>query len=165
MKKRPQISQMNADKINDHAESAQPTPGSLINVSGDGLMDRVVSILEQARANVVRAVNSNMVIAYWLIGCEIVQELQRGEDRAGYGKQVIETLCRNLTKRYGEGFSTANLKNFRQFYLAYPDRIAKKSYQPGSELIEPSEISYLSGSNLNIQHNFHPHLTRLPRIR
>ena len=159
MKKRPQISQMNADKINDHAESAQPTPGSLINVSGDGLMDRVVSILEQARANVVRAVNSNMVIAYWLIGCEIVQELQRGEDRAGYGKQVIETLCRNLTKRYGEGFSTANLKNFRQFYLAYPDRIAKKSYQPGSELIEPSEISYLSGSNLNIQHNFHPHLT------
>lgn len=47
-------------------------------------MDRVVSILERARANVVRAVNSNMVIAYWLIGREIVQELQRGEERAEY---------------------------------------------------------------------------------
>ena len=40
------------------------------------LFDRVVSILEQARGNVVRAVNSNMVLAYRLIGREIVQELQ-----------------------------------------------------------------------------------------
>jgi hypothetical protein len=47
-------------------------------VSGD-LFDRVVSILEQARANVVRTVNNSMVIAYWLIGREIVQEIQGGE--------------------------------------------------------------------------------------
>jgi hypothetical protein len=40
------------------------------------LLDRVVLILEQARANVVRAVNSNMVTAYWLIGREIVLDLQ-----------------------------------------------------------------------------------------
>jgi hypothetical protein len=50
------------------------------------LFDRVVSILEQARSNVVRAVNSNMVAAYWLIGREIVEELQEGEKRTGYGK-------------------------------------------------------------------------------
>lgn len=36
------------------------------------LFDRVVSILEEARSKVVRAVNNNMVIAYWLIGREIV---------------------------------------------------------------------------------------------
>ena len=31
-------------------------------------VDRVATILEQARANVVRSVNSEMVIAYWLVG-------------------------------------------------------------------------------------------------
>lgn len=40
----------------------------------DALFGRVVSILEQAQSNVVRAVNTNMVHAYWLIGREIVPE-------------------------------------------------------------------------------------------
>ena len=65
------------------------------------IFERVVSILEQARGNVVRAVNSNMVMAYWLIGREIVQELQGGKERAEYGKQVIEDLSTRLTERYG----------------------------------------------------------------
>ena len=47
------------------------------------LMDRVATILDQARTNVVRAVNSNMVIAYWLSRREIVQVLKGGEERAG----------------------------------------------------------------------------------
>lgn len=55
----------------------------------DALFGRVVSILEQAQSNVVRAVNSNMVLAYWLIGREIVQELQGGEERAAYGKGIV----------------------------------------------------------------------------
>ena len=38
------------------------------------LFDRVATILEQARANVVQSVNSEMVIAYWLVGQEIVEE-------------------------------------------------------------------------------------------
>ncbi len=41
----------------------------------DDLFERVVSILDQARGNVVRAVNTNMVLAYWLIGREIVEAL------------------------------------------------------------------------------------------
>ena len=50
------------------------------------LFDRVVSILEEARSNVVRAVNNNMVIAYWLIGREIVQEVQGGRREGGIRK-------------------------------------------------------------------------------
>jgi len=34
----------------------------------------------------VRAVNSNMVIAYWLIGREIVEALQSGERRPSMAK-------------------------------------------------------------------------------
>ncbi|MCX6162967.1 MAG: DUF1016 N-terminal domain-containing protein, partial [Ignavibacteriae bacterium] len=81
-------------------------------VKGDKLLERVISILEQARTNVVKAVNSNMVIAYWLIGREIVQEIQGGEERAEYGKQVILELSSRLTQKYGKGFSTTNLWYF-----------------------------------------------------
>jgi hypothetical protein len=83
------------------------------------LFDRVVSILEQARGNVVRAVNSNMVIAYWLIGREIIHELQDGEERAEYGKQIIKGLSKQLTEFYGKCFSIQTLWNYRSFYLAY----------------------------------------------
>lgn len=88
----------------------------------EALFERIVSILEPARGNVVRAVNSNMVLAYWLIGREIVQELQGGEDRAEYGKKVIADLSGRLTERYGKGFSSRVLWSFRQFYLVYSSR-------------------------------------------
>jgi hypothetical protein len=52
------------------------------------LLDRVVLILEQARANVVRAVNSSMVTAYWLIGREIVLELQGGDEKLSRGNRI-----------------------------------------------------------------------------
>ncbi|MGL4943622.1 MAG: PDDEXK nuclease domain-containing protein [Thermoguttaceae bacterium] len=86
------------------------------------LFDRVISILERARSSVVRAINSNMVLAYWLIGREIVRELQGGEVRAEYGKQIIEDLSNRLKNRFGRGFSTTNLRYFRTFYTVYADR-------------------------------------------
>lgn len=89
----------------------------------DALFGRVVSILEQARGNVVRAVNTNMVLAYWLIGREIVQDFQAGEERAEYGKQMLSDLSTRLAERYGNGFSVPNLQNFRKFYLAYSTRV------------------------------------------
>lgn len=109
------------------------------------LFDRVVSILEQARGNVVRAVNSSMVMAYWLIGREIVTALQGGEERAEYGKQLIEQLSAQLTNHYGSGFSIANLKNFRQLFLAYPNRLDTIGYLADSELAE-NQKSYPAGS-------------------
>lgn len=75
-------------------------------------VDRVASILEQARANVVRTVNTNMVLSYWLIGREIVLALQGGESRAEYGRQTIEDLSVRLKNQFGRGFSTTNLRYF-----------------------------------------------------
>lgn len=97
------------------------------------LFDRVVAILEQARANVIRSVNSNMTLAYWLIGQEIVQELQRGEERAEYGKRIVKDLSTKLTQRYGKGFSTTNLWYLRQFYLVFIDRAPKIFHKPCGE--------------------------------
>jgi predicted nuclease of restriction endonuclease-like (RecB) superfamily len=100
-------------------------------VGDPALFDRVATILEQARANVVRAVNSNMVLAYWLIGREIVQEIQGGGKRAAYGKQVLAELSRRLTERYGQGFSVTNLQNFRKFHEAYAERMPQIQHPPG----------------------------------
>jgi predicted nuclease of restriction endonuclease-like (RecB) superfamily len=102
----------------------------------DALFDRVAAILEQARANVVRAVNSNMVLAYWLIGREIVEVFQAGGKRAAYGTQVVESLSRRLGAKYGQGFSVANLKNFRQFYQTYPSRLVENRHPLGSEFVQ-----------------------------
>ncbi|WP_297575980.1 YhcG family protein [uncultured Deefgea sp.] len=101
----------------------------------DELMGRVVAILEHARSNVVRTVNSQMVIAYWLIGREIVQAMQGGESRAVYGEGLLDAVSEQLSSRFGRGFSTTNLKNFRLFYLAYPDRLAAISPPSTDELL------------------------------
>ena len=118
---------------------------SPINPEGDNLFDRVVFILEKARANVVRAINNNMVIAYWLIGREIVQEIQGGEERAEYGKQLIEQLSVGLTEKYGRGFSTTNLRYFRTFYTVYSDRIPEIRHIAGGEFKDAENRHIQSG--------------------
>jgi len=108
------------------------------------LFDRIVAILEEARSHVVRTVNNAMVVSYWLIGREIVQKLQGGEERAEYGKQVIEDLSKRLNEKYGKGFSTSNLWYFRQFYLAYEHRI-KIPHPMGGELEATQKLHPASG--------------------
>jgi predicted nuclease of restriction endonuclease-like (RecB) superfamily len=103
---------------------SKPTSDKVLAAKPDALFGRIVSILEQARGNVVRAVNTNMVLAYWLIGREIVQELQGGEERAAYGKKIVDELSARLAQKYGQGFSPTTLQYFRKFYLAYLDRYA-----------------------------------------
>ena len=88
----------------------------------EGLFDRIVSILDEARGRVVRTINQETVTAYWMIGREIVVALQGGEARAEYGARLIEDLSTRLSARYGRGFSTTNLWDFRQFFLTYGDR-------------------------------------------
>jgi hypothetical protein len=73
-----------------------------------------------------------MVEAYWQIGRRIVEEEQGGAVRAEYGRQIIRNLARDLGDEFGKGLSVANLWNFRQFYLTFPD--AGKLYALRREL-------------------------------
>jgi len=63
--------------------------------------------------------NSETLNNYWTIG-KLIVEAQGGEARAKYGNSLIKEWSERLTKEYGEGYNTTNLKNFRQFYLIYP---------------------------------------------
>lgn len=94
-------------------------------------------ILQNARSRAYSEINRAMVEAYWLIGKRIVEEEQEGKARAEYGKKLLENLSKNLTREFGKGFSYANLRNFRQFYLIYPDE----------------EIRYTLCSKLSWSHN------------
>lgn len=96
------------------------------------LVDDVRGILRQARGKAYAAVNTTMVEAYWSIGQRIVEEEQGGSARADYGSHLIRNLARALGEEFGKGISVANLKNFRLFYLTFPD--AGKSYALRSQL-------------------------------
>ena len=85
---------------------------------------RASDILEAARTTAYRSVNVAMVQAYWQIGRIIVEEEQKGHQRADYGKALIAELARRLTRDYGKGFTESNLKYMRQFYLTFPNRHA-----------------------------------------
>ncbi|MFL9831050.1 PDDEXK nuclease domain-containing protein [Flavobacterium sp. ST-87] len=83
------------------------------------LFQQVVALLQSARQQVLRTVNSTMVYTYFEIGKMIVEEEQSGKERAEYGKQLLKELSQQLTKEFGKGFSVDNLQNMRKLYLVY----------------------------------------------
>lgn len=83
--------------------------------------DEIREMLRQARQKTYAAVNFVMVETYWQIGRRVVEEEQHGKERATYGEQLLTALSRALAAEFGKGFSSANLRNFRQFYLTFPD--------------------------------------------
>ncbi len=86
----------------------------------ENLYSRIKKTLETARNSVYRTANSEMVIAYWNIGCIIVEEEQKGSERANYGKLLIETLSFKLTLEFGKGFDKTNLWHMVKFYKTFP---------------------------------------------
>ena len=88
--------------------------------------EEIKNILESARNRVYQAANYAMVNAYWQIGKSIIEE-QGGEERAEYGIGLLKELSKQMTEDFGKGFTVANLKNMRQFYLTFPNGYALRS--------------------------------------
>lgn len=86
----------------------------------DSFYERIALYLKNAQKNVVRSLHTEMLLAYWNIGREIVEQEQKGEERAEYGKKVIKTLSNRLTVEFGAGYGQSTLRDMRQFYLTYP---------------------------------------------
>lgn len=83
------------------------------------LFNQVVKLLLDARQHVVAQVNLTMVKTYFEIGRLIVEDEQNGDNRAEYGKNILEGLSTELTKEFGKGFSVTNIRQMRNFYLIY----------------------------------------------
>lgn len=89
----------------------------------DALYRRIAGHIDNARYNVQKTVDTEMVQAYWLIGRDIVEEEQKGKRRAQYGSLLLTALAKRLADEYGRGFSVSTLRDIRQFYLAYCDYV------------------------------------------
>ncbi|MCD7922644.1 MAG: PDDEXK nuclease domain-containing protein [Clostridiales bacterium] len=74
-----------------------------------------------AQRQVYSAVNSAMVTAYWNIG-KAIYEVCGENDRAAYGKQILQYVSERLTAEFGKGYSIRNLRNMRRFYLMFQIR-------------------------------------------
>jgi len=91
-------------------------------VSNNNFITQIKTLLQNAREKVYQNVNDVMTKTYFEIGKRIVEEEQLGSSRAKYGKELLKNLSNELTKEFGKGFLVTNLKNMRQFYLAFKNR-------------------------------------------
>ena len=87
------------------------------------LSERVITLIEEARRKVASVANVALVYTYYEIGRMIVEEEQGGRERAAYGDKTLAELSSRLTERFGKGWSMANLKLMRQFFLVYSNSL------------------------------------------
>lgn len=84
------------------------------------LLQSIVSLIDTARNSVAVAVNSELTLLYWNIGKQINEDILKN-NRADYGKNIVLELSKELTTKFGAGFSKRNLHNFIKFSEMYPD--------------------------------------------
>ena len=111
------------------------------------LYQSIKSLIEKSRAQIVRNVNTTIILTYFQIGRMIVEDEQSGSSRAEYADQTLKQLSVDLTRDFGKGFSHRNLEYFRKFYLLYGSRISQTLSAKSTKLLGKADSSYLD-SNL-----------------
>lgn len=106
----------------------------------NALLTNVSSLLAQARRASSRAVNAILVVTYWEIGRRIVKYEQCGAKRAQYGKALLKQLSKDLSKRFGRGFSERNLLLMRKFFQEWPISQTASAKSP-DDLLDTSRAS------------------------
>ncbi len=91
--------------------------------SNNQLFGKILDLLNESRKFVVTSINQSIVLTYFEVGRLIVEDEQKGKERAKYGKAVLKELSQKLTKEFGKGYSVYNLERMRNFYLSYKKRI------------------------------------------
>ena len=88
-------------------------------LNNEALVNEIASIITNARNNVAKQVNNELLNAYWNIGRVIVED-ELKNNRGEYGEKQLLAISKNLTNKFGKGFSQSNLYNMKMFYTKYP---------------------------------------------
>ena len=80
----------------------------------------IKDLIENSKRKAHRVVNTILLDLYWHIGENIVNNLQKGKEKAKYGEHVLRNLSLRLTSTYGKSFSKRNLEQMRKFYIKFP---------------------------------------------
>jgi len=113
----------------------------------------IPELIASARATVARGVDLVQVHTNFEIGRRIVEQEQKGKDRAEYGQQVIKVLAEHLTKEFGIGFSARNLASMKAFYLQYQDRRTILQ-RPSAKFVSASKSPSRPGQSGSLQASF-----------
>ncbi|MCA0237066.1 MAG: PDDEXK nuclease domain-containing protein [Bacteroidetes bacterium] len=81
--------------------------------------ENIRSLLLKAQETLVKQVNAVMVLTYFELGKQIVEQEQKGKDYADYGTFILSELSEKLTAEFGKGYSKRNLELIRKFYLTF----------------------------------------------
>lgn len=92
-----------------------------INQNAEQTYHSIRNSIVSAQHRLSTAINSTMVTTYWEIGEQIYKACGEN-DRAEYGKKLLEYLSAQLTAEFGKGFDQSNLRKMRQFYCTFPIR-------------------------------------------
>lgn len=84
------------------------------------LLSELISLVENAKLNVVAYANSSLTVLFWHVGRKILTHTLDSK-RASYGKQIVVTLSRELVKKFGNNYEEKNLRRMIQFAQEYPD--------------------------------------------
>jgi len=91
-----------------------------VNVVAHELFDQVSALVEQGRRFISTQVNAGLTMTYWHIGKALSTRLL-GNGRAEYGKEILATLSRELTARFGRGYEISSLYRMMKFSRECPD--------------------------------------------
>ncbi|WP_290392675.1 PDDEXK nuclease domain-containing protein, partial [uncultured Duncaniella sp.] len=93
----------------------------------------IKAIVYTAKQKAYQAADLFQVAANWLVGRRIVEQEQHGQERAQYGKHIVELASEALTAEFGKGYSVVNIKSFRKFYLTFNNLLIGQTVSDQSE--------------------------------
>jgi len=119
------------------------------------LRDLIVSVRER----IAGIVTQEQLLLYWKIGYRIQQDILR-QERAEYGKQIVETLSRHLMVEFGKGFSRTNLFNMIRFAEVFPDISIVRTLRGQLRWTHFRQLIYLADP---LQRDFYTEMCRIER--
>jgi predicted nuclease of restriction endonuclease-like (RecB) superfamily len=128
-------------------------------IDSEKLLHDVRSLVERSRLRLAQSVNSELVLLYWRVGRRIREEIIT-EDRADYGKRVVEALSDSLKSEYGSGFGRRNLFNMIRFAEDYQDPEIVQTLSAQLSWSHFIEIIYLKDP---LQRQFYAEMARVER--
>lgn len=93
----------------------------IINKEEFAFLESLKRIVRSARGMAYASINYAQVQANWLLGQRIVEQMQKGKERAEYGAYIVKIASEALTEEFGKGYSETNIRSFRLFYLTFSD--------------------------------------------
>ena len=140
-----------------------------INADDAQFISDIKAIVYTAKQKAYQAADIYQVVSNWLVGRRIVEQEQHGQERAQYGKHIVELASEALTAEFGKGYSVVNIKSFRKFYLTFNNLLIGQTASAqsvndltikGQSVSAELELAKMLPSNLSWSH-----YERLMRIK